>query len=64
MTKALLQFLRDETGATAIEYGLLVGLIAVALLTAFAALGDSLTNLFGTGAGGAAAIISEQANSL
>jgi pilus assembly protein Flp/PilA len=64
MTKALLQFLRDENGATAIEYGLLVGLIAVALLAAFAALGDSLTNLFGTGAGGAATIISEQANSL
>ena len=64
MTKALLQFLRDETGATAIEYGLLAGLIAVALLGAFALLGDSLTALFGTGVGGAAATIGEAANSI
>ena len=64
MTKALLQFLRDETGATAIEYALLGVLIAVAIAASFAVLGDSLANLFGTGAGGPAAIIGGAANSL
>ncbi|UXN75329.1 Flp family type IVb pilin [Devosia sp. A8/3-2] len=64
MTKALLHFLRDETGATAIEYGLLAGLIVVALMISFALLGDSLTALFGAGAGSAAAIIGEAANSI
>ncbi|KQS59830.1 pilus assembly protein [Geodermatophilus sp. Leaf369] len=37
---------RDEKGATAVEYGLLVGLIAVAIIVAVTFLGDSLTGLF------------------
>lgn len=37
---------RDETGATAVEYGLMVGLIAVVIITAVAALGDNLEVLF------------------
>jgi pilus assembly protein Flp/PilA len=37
---------RDETGATAVEYGLLVGLIAVAIIVAVTALGSQLTTLF------------------
>ncbi|KFC61802.1 Flp/Fap pilin component [Devosia sp. LC5] len=64
MTKALLHFLRDETGATAIEYGLLAGLIAVALMVSFALLGESITALFGVGAGSAATIIGEAADSI
>jgi pilus assembly protein Flp/PilA len=39
---------RDETGATAVEYGLLVGLIAVVIIVAVAALGTKLTGLFDT----------------
>ncbi len=46
MLKQMKQFLRDEEGATAIEYGLIVGLIAVVLITAFIALGGSLDTLF------------------
>ena len=37
---------RDEKGATAVEYGLMVGLIAVAIIVAVTTLGDELTGLF------------------
>ena len=43
---ALRKFGRDETGATAIEYGLIAGLIAVAIITAVSLLGDDLTATF------------------
>jgi len=38
--------LRDEDGATAIEYGLIAALIAVAAITAMGTIGDELTNTF------------------
>ena len=37
---------RKERGATAVEYGLLVGLIAVVIIVAVTALGGKLTALF------------------
>jgi pilus assembly protein Flp/PilA len=37
---------RDETGATAIEYGLIAALIAVAAITAMQGLGTNLTETF------------------
>ncbi|MDV3353932.1 MULTISPECIES: Flp family type IVb pilin [Dietzia] len=37
---------RKDRGATAVEYGLMVGLIAVAIIAAVILLGDSLTDLF------------------
>ena len=37
---------RDERGATAVEYGLLVGLIAVVIIVAVTALGSQLSTLF------------------
>ena len=40
--------LRDEAGATAIEYGLIAALIAVAAIAAMGSLGNSLTNTFNT----------------
>lgn len=40
------RFLRDETGATAIEYGLLAALIAVAIIGAVQALGTTLATKF------------------
>lgn len=40
------QFLRKEDGAAAVEYGLLVGLIAVAIILTVALLGDQLNGLF------------------
>ncbi len=38
----------DESGATAIEYGLIAALIAVACITTLTALGSELNNTFST----------------
>ena len=40
--------LSDESGATAIEYGLIAALIAVAAIAAFQLVGTSLTSIFTT----------------
>ena len=40
------RLIQEEEGATAIEYGLIAGLVAVAIITALSLLGDSLNNLF------------------
>jgi pilus assembly protein Flp/PilA len=40
--------MREEKGATAVEYGLLVGLIAVAIIVTVGLLGDQLNTLFTT----------------
>jgi pilus assembly protein Flp/PilA len=42
----LRKIFRDNKGATAIEYGLIAALIAVAAITAMSSLGDNLTNTF------------------
>ena len=42
MTNFVKRFLKDESGATAIEYGLIAALIAVTIITAVTALGDAL----------------------
>ena len=40
------QLIQDETGATAIEYGLIAALVSVAIIVALTALGGSLSTLF------------------
>ena len=45
--KNIMSFLKDENGATAIEYGLIAALISVAAIGAMSALGGQLTGLFG-----------------
>ena len=42
----LLRFVKDESGATAIEYGLIAALISVALIAGATTLGDSLGTIF------------------
>ncbi len=44
-------FLRDDSGTTAIEYGLITGFVAVAIIAALLALGGSLDGLFTTTSG-------------
>jgi pilus assembly protein Flp/PilA len=44
---ALLNFVRNESGATAIEYGLIAALVSVATIFALQALGGSLSGIFG-----------------
>jgi pilus assembly protein Flp/PilA len=41
------RFIKDESGATAIEYGLIAALIAVALITAINSLSTKLSSTFG-----------------
>jgi pilus assembly protein Flp/PilA len=40
------RILKDQDGATAIEYGLIAALISVAAITAMGALGNSLSSTF------------------
>ena len=42
------KLIKNEKGATAIEYGLIAALIAVAAITAMGGLGNQLSNTFGT----------------
>lgn len=46
MTKFVSRFLKNESGATAIEYGLIVALIAVVIITAVTTLGTKLGSTF------------------
>ncbi len=46
--KKLMAFLKDEEGATAAEYAVLVGLIAVAILVGAGALGTTINNTLDT----------------
>jgi pilus assembly protein Flp/PilA len=49
--KAIRKFLKNNKGATAIEYGLIAALIAVAAIGAMSSLGTKLTNTFNKVAG-------------
>jgi pilus assembly protein Flp/PilA len=44
----LKSLLKDESGATAIEYGLIAALVSVAAISALTAMGSSLDTLFNT----------------
>ena len=46
MSKFIARFAKDESGATAIEYGLIVALIAVVIITAVTTLGTKLNAAF------------------
>ena len=46
MTKFIKKFVADESGATAIEYGLIAALIAVVIISAVTALGTNITAAF------------------
>jgi len=46
MINMIKNFVKDESGATAIEYGLIAALVAVAMITALTALGEQLQIIF------------------
>jgi pilus assembly protein Flp/PilA len=46
MNKLVSRFIKDETGATAIEYGLIAAGIAVAIITAVNGVGTALSSKF------------------
>lgn len=46
MSNLFARFVKDESGATAIEYGLIAALIALAIIVGAGALGNSLNSKF------------------
>jgi len=46
MKAKLAQFWNDEAGITALEYGLIAGLVAVALIAAVGTFSDALSSMF------------------
>ena len=48
MTKLFKKLVREESGATMVEYGLIVALIAVAAIVATTALGSAVSTNFST----------------
>jgi pilus assembly protein Flp/PilA len=46
MKSLVKRFVKDESGATAIEYGLIAALIAVAIITAVTSAGTEISGLF------------------
>ena len=46
MSKFVTRLMKDESGATAIEYGLIVALIAVVIITALTTVGKNLGTSF------------------
>jgi len=46
MSKIVARFVKDESGATAIEYGLIAALIALAIMVGAGALGNNLNSKF------------------
>lgn len=48
MAKFVSRLMKDESGATAIEYGLIVALIAVVIITAVTTLGTNLNKTLST----------------
>ena len=48
MKKLFVRFVKDASGVTAIEYGLIAGLISVVILVSVTAIGSSLAGLFTT----------------
>ena len=46
MKATIKKFITDESGATAIEYGLIAALVSVAAITALTTMGESLKGMF------------------
>lgn len=47
LRRSVIRFVNDQSGATAIEYGLIAALIAIGVLAAMTSFGGSLSSLFG-----------------
>ena len=51
MKNIFARFAKDESGATAIEYGLIAGLVSVVIIGVLGTMSDSLKNIFSDIAG-------------
>ncbi|MDX2308905.1 MAG: Flp family type IVb pilin [Hyphomicrobium sp.] len=57
MANTFARFLKDESGATAIEYGLIAAIVGVGIIVALGTLEDGLTGLFNAIGGKLAGIV-------
>ncbi len=64
LMRRIADFLADESGATAIEYGVMTGLIAVAAISAFVVFGGGLQALFGQSETGAGPVLTTAVDTL
>jgi pilus assembly protein Flp/PilA len=48
MTNLIKRFANDESGATAVEYGLIIGVIGMVIVGALSSLGGKMGNTFNT----------------
>jgi pilus assembly protein Flp/PilA len=48
MMQQIVRFMREEDGATAVEYGLMVALIAVVIIASVTLIGTNLATRYGT----------------
>jgi pilus assembly protein Flp/PilA len=55
--KIIAQFAKEESGATAIEYGLIAALIALGIIAAATTLGSSISGVFNTISGRLDAVV-------
>ena len=62
--QSIKSFVKNEDGATAIEYGMIAAMVAVGALVAFTTFGAGLTNLFGSNAAGAGGVVENAASQL
>ena len=46
--RVIVEFIQDEAGATAVEYGLIAALISVVIIVSITAVGTQLTKTFTT----------------
>ncbi len=60
LSNTLKQFVRDESGSTAIEYGLIASLIVIASIGAFDAVANENTGLWGTVEGKVEEVMNEK----
>ena len=51
MLNVIRQFVKQDEGATAVEYGLMVSLIAIAIIVSVTLVGTNLNTVFNTVAG-------------
>lgn len=61
---ALKAFWSDQSGATAVEYGVMAAMIAVGCIAAFTAFGGNLQALFGTTENGVGASLTDATGKL
>lgn len=62
--RQLLKFKRCQKGANAIEYAMIAVLVALGVIVAVGAAGESISNLFGTSSSGITGVLSDSSSQI